>query len=165
MFGIKLTCKLWLTESYRRPFIKQGQICFQSLTSLNEADYTVLCVSSDWWEMCVLFSDSVSCLRYLFIKWVWKDWMPNPGSFSRTIFTFDMYFHIPMSSPPLSVLCGLSELRPVCTLAVTGGREINVILKVCQQYKHGLLPAKLLKYVVCDALIDILGPNPMTLCF
>lgn len=91
--------------------------------------------------------------------------MQTAGPFSRAMLSIDVCVHVPMSSPPVSILCHLSELKPVCTLAVTGGREINVILKVCQLYKHALLPAKLLKYVLCGALIDIRCPFCIILCF
>lgn len=139
-----------IAESYLWLLLNRGR-CFQSLTTPSEAGYTLLCASCDWWEMCVLFFNSLSYLSYLLIKGAWQDRMQLPGLFRERCSLLMCNSTFPCQVHPVHALWLV--WRTVCTLAVTGGREINVILKVCQQYKHALLQAKLLNYVAlwCSA--------------
>lgn len=101
-------------------------------------------------------------MNYLLIKWVFV----RLNAICQFFFFINnvRYWHAILHSCvefTLSFFWSWCELRPVCTLAVTVGRQINVKLKVCQPHKHALLQAKIPNHVVFGTLIDIVGPSPM----
>lgn len=95
-----------IAESYLWLLLNRGR-CFQSLTTPSEAGYTLLCASCDWWEMCVLFFNSLSCLSYLLIKGAWQDRMQLPGLFRErcSLLMCNSTFPCQVHPCPCSVAC------------------------------------------------------------